>query len=364
MNKELILDLISSCILNKELEKNYVLDQVTLRKIKEQTFLPYIYIATKKEKYKTFYLQALLAQEKFTLIGEKIEHLLNEARIPHIFFKGYYLRHFYPDIALRMLGDIDFYVEPKYIKQVKNILINNGFKYKGLWDHHLEFYYGHFKIELHSDLISKNEIGYKRFINPMEHAKLIHDYTYSLEDNYHLLFVIYHYIHHLQRGAGLREVIDIYLLLSKCDIDINYIRENLRKDNLEKFLDCVLTEINVIFSFDKIPYTPNEFYQDVIDYSLDSGIHGNGLDGQWIKNESSSHKNKFLFLLSKVFIPIRLLFKIYPWTKSIILIPVGYFVRFITLLFSKKSRKKLMKAIDSKYDDSIFVKMGIKEGNI
>ena len=128
MNKELILDLISSCILNKELEKNYVLDQVTLRKIKEQTFLPYIYIATKKEKYKTFYLQALLAQEKFTLIGEKIEQLLNEARIPHIFFKGYYLRHFYPDIALRMLGDIDFYVEPKYIKQVKNILINIGFK--------------------------------------------------------------------------------------------------------------------------------------------------------------------------------------------------------------------------------------------
>ncbi len=364
MNKKLLLDMLSAGIKGEKLniDKSEI-DKEFLTILKEQTFLPIAYKVFSFNELKKYYLSSCLGHSQFKEIGDLLIKLFSENKIKHVFIKGYELQKLYPDENLRLFGDIDFLIEKKDVNLAKKLLLENGFQLDkdGTCGHHYEFTYKNgLIVELHFDLVDPDNKAYDFFKDPFSHLKLINNYTYTLEDSYHFLFIIVHYIKHLEGGAGLRELCDIYLMLNKCDLDMDYIEKSLDLLKLKDFWSTLLHELNIIFSYDKLPFKENPYVHELIDYSIQSGIHGHGQNGNFRENAlNNNNENRFKFLLKKLFIPVKTLFVLYPWTKSIILIPFGYIYRFFALLFKK--RKAFVETITAnKSEKSILNKAGIK----
>ena len=92
----------------------------------------------------------------------------------------------------------------------------------------------------------------------------------------------------------------------------------------------------------------------MIDYCLNCGIHGFGEKSVQAQSTNALNNfcngNKFIYLVKKLFIPIKELFKLYPWSKLIITIPFAYIFRFFYLL--KNKRNKLKETLNYKQDDT------------
>lgn len=340
---------------------NYLNDKLFLKIMKEQTFLPFLYKAYPNKQLKKYYYAACLTSEQFDEIGNMIKKLFKENNIDNIFLKGFYIRDIYPDRNIRQMGDIDILVREEEHQKVVDLLLSNGFTYMKTSPHNIALKYKSFEIEIHNHLISEWETLGQYFKKPFDDALKDDEGNYYFSDTYNFLYLLAHYIKHLKIGAGLREVCDFYLLLKNKIIDIKFIRDALRKNNCEQFLDTLLTEINFIFGFNQIPYTPNEHYLELIGYSLKSGIHGFGEDNMPAKNEFiNSNESKFKFMLRKLFIPTKKIKEIYPWSKFFLLLPFAYLCRLIYLLTKKKREIKFIinnKNINNDFFSNIGIKM-------
>ena len=103
--------------------------------------------------------------------------------------------------------------------------------------------------------------------------------------------------------------------------------------------------LNVVFGYDKIPFTKNDRVGQMIDFCMQSGVHGQGRKSKQVENNVTyiGNGNKFLYIIKRTFISPREMFTIYPWTKSIILLPFGYIARIFYLIFNKSDKlKKVM----------------------
>lgn len=353
MNRDIVLN-----ILNEGLGLK-AKSLVTLEEIKsienvlnEQTFLPWIYYVYKFPEYKKYYLSSYILHQKFDDIRSEITNIFNENYIKHIYLKGSILKDLYPDPNLRMFGDIDVLINDADLKKSKTLLLENNFEYKHVAEHHLEFVKDGVTVELHIKLLPHHEDKYNFFRNPFENAYQYDNNLYRLNESYHFIFVLVHYLKHLKSGAGLREIIDIYLMMEKYKLDYDYIISSVNKLKITDYFNSILTEVEYIFNFKSIEFKRKENIEKLIDYSLSSGIHGFGEANNYDKNAFiNSKKSKFKYLLSKLFIPVKTLFIMYPFTKTIILIPLGYIIRFFSLIIKKRNKlNKVLKMDDCNND--------------
>lgn len=363
MNKERILQIVNAGIKGDSLDlTGFEEDESSLKILTEQTFQSFLYPVGHHPAFKKYYIASCLIHEQFSKMGETIKSLFDANGIDHIFLKGYTLQHLYPDPNLRMLGDIDVLVRKSDYKRAKKILKKNGFEFLDEWEHHAGYRYGKLETELHRKLIASNETFSEFFVHPFEHARVENGHTYELENEYNFMFILAHYYKHLRTGAGLRELCDIYLMLEKLNLDLNKIQEYIRICEMEHFFDLILTELHLLFGYDKLPYKENPYVSELIDYSLTSGIHGFGSGGDFLKNKIKNGKkqSKFCYLLKTWFVPVKTMFLFYPWTKSIILLPFGYIVRFFHLILFRRDKMHRVLEIDEN-EDGLFEKLGFRD---
>lgn len=359
MNKNLFLNMVDAAIKNKKLELDN-LDRDFLLCAKEQTFLSYIWYVSKNEKYIDYYLRTGLILERAMEAADYIDSILNENEIPHIFLKGYYLKDLYPDPILRMCGDVDVLVKKEDYKKVIELFNSSEYIKSQEEDiQHYKFKYKGGLIELHKELMDHNLKTTDIFNDLFDKAINVNSHLYRLNDNFNFVYIITHYAKHINLGAGLRPIVDIYLMLTKLDLDMEYINDNLNKLGLTKFFNMILNELKVIFCYEKLPFEINDRVDQMIDYCLKSGVHGQGRKSNRIENSVNSigNGNKFVYLLKRLFISPKEMFSIYPWTKTIILLPFGYIFRFFKLLFTKT--KKLKKILKYKKSDKYYLMKSI-----
>ncbi len=339
MNQQLFLEMIDAAINGKTIDLSEV-DEEFIKVAKEQTFLPFLYVASKDKKYKKYYIQSVLIHERINEVGKLIDDILNEAKIPHIFLKGYELQNLYPDPNLRMMGDIDVLVNQNDFKQVCFILKENKFSENGSTGHDKTFSIKNIKVEIHFLLMSKNEFGDKFFTKKIQ----------EFNNEYYFVYIVAHYAKHFSKGAGIREIIDIYLLLKNYNYDFNIINNYLNQLNLEKFYYLLEDEMNFIFN-NKIKIKNMKNCEYALQCSLKFGIHGFGTQSNFYSNLLSSNKKytKTRILFKRLFIERKELISIYPWAKFFPLIPFAYLFRFFFLLFNKK--KNLKDLYKSKKED-------------
>lgn len=350
-------------------EKNISISELKITKVvarilKEQTFLPFLYKVTAEEKFKTFYFLSALYSEEIDNLTSLVKNLFDANNIDHIFLKGTVIRKYYNDPYLRMLGDVDVYINEHDLKKATKILKNNGFKFLERCSHHLSFSYKNIEFELHFHLIEVTNPFYEYFSKPFSHSQRQDHNTYALDIEYHFVFIIVHYMKHLlDGGAGLRPLCDIYVLINKFNLDLVKIKNIFNQYKYTNFFNTILNMLDYVFSYHKYEYIKNEKTEELIEYTLKSGIHGFGKDNNKVKNKQIAQSNsKIKYLFKLWFIPVKSLFAFYPWTKSIILIPLGYLFRLFHLIFKRQDKfKELMsnKNNDNKMQE-LLIKTGVK----
>lgn len=361
-DKELLFSIIKAGMLNQKIDLSELKeDSDLMRIIKEQTFQPFLYYISKDIRFKKYYLSSFLIIEQFEKLGSKIKKIFDENGIDHIFLKGYTLRNLFPDKALRLSGDIDVLVRNKDYKRAKEVLSNNGFVFDEECEHHAGFKINNVEIELHRKLLPHTDKFAPYFEDAWNHVINDNNHTFVFENEYNFCYILGHYIKHLYRGAGLRELCDVYVMLEKMNLDFSKIDPFLKKYNLEKFFNTVLNELNILFDYKEMPFEVNEAAYSLIDFSIDSGIHGNGANGDQLINSqrNAADNNRFKYLLSRLFIPVKSIFTLYPWTKSIILLPLGYIVRFFHLLFKRKDMLKHVIKSEKFEKNTLFEDIGL-----
>lgn len=345
MDKTIVFNCINAYFNNKSLSFPIDVDKKeVLNLFKEQALLPFLFLVYKDNDFKKFYIASMIIQDNFLRAQKEIDKAFTD--IKHLYFKGSVMYQYYPDFALRTRGDIDFYVSDDDYQKAKDILFSLGYsKSHDDAEHHSAFVKEGLELELHHLMCSSE---YKEasnvFSNPFVNAVNIEGNSYHFTETYELLFTLFHYSKHfVNGGAGVRPLIDVYLLLKKGDINKELLKEKLVYMKLLDFYYVVINAIESIFK-EQLDDVPEKNIDTFLAFILDSGIHGlnnNIYEVQMI----SQKRNKFIFLLKKLFIPYSVMKSYYPCLKKLpVLLPFCYILRFFRLWKTKKKIKKVIKS--------------------
>lgn len=287
-----------------------------------------------------------------------IINAFNKENIDILFFKGYVLKYIFPKIDMRVMGDIDFLVEKKDIEKAQKVLENIGFTKDSILEFNVEVSYKrNIEVELHKKL-STAELKYFDDAWKYKEKFLNYSNTYTLEPHFHFVFLLSHALQHVKHGGlGLKYPLDFYLYLTKYDLDFNKIKKDLVKNKLDKFTKLILLLCNKWFNLSL------EKYIDFIgDFKVDDKVMETfeifilsggeyGVNRNIYSVQKAAQKNKFKFLLSKIFKPFRYVVKIdHPKWWQYLLLPY-YYLRYWFIFFILRGKQNVKKAKHYVNDD-------------
>lgn len=284
-------------------------------------------------KFKSDFFYATYRCEEQEKAYREIVELFNEEKINHLFFKGIVIRDYYPVKQMRTQGDIDFLVHREDQEKVKNIFTRLGYRnISTKW--HEKYKKGKIVFESHDKLIN-NDINSKAdyveyFENVWQYAKpKENSYTFELDINYHLVFLIVHIAKHFyEKGAGVRLILDIAVILEKFrdTLDFQQIWKHLENIKLDLFAKNIFALCERWFGV-KVPGVLHDLdeltYISMSKYILEGGTFGysnnniaiSALWKEYSKTESTKNL-KFKALLKKIFLDFDMMREKYPILKK------------------------------------------------
>lgn len=257
------------------------------------------YVALKKLGYddvelvefKEDYKLNMLREARFELAGQQVFDDFENAEIDFIPLKGAILKNQYPNPALRTFTDIDIYVGESFDKAEK-ILLEKGFE-KTTGDDHNDISFvkkPSIHIELHKDLFPDDYDFEGYFDNPFVHTELKdrykHYHLYKTDDFF--IHVLCHlYKHFTFGGCGLRQYLDIYVMTQKMQLNMDYIRSELKSFGMEGFLDTTLTLNRFFFDGEK----PTDETVEIAEFVFNNSTFGNA-DNRLVLDYDKGHGEK------------------------------------------------------------------------
>lgn len=269
---------------------------------KEQDVTNMAYVALKKLDYddvelvefREDYKLNMLREARFELAGQQVFDDFEKAEIDFIPLKGAILKNQYPNPALRTFTDIDIYVGESFDKAEK-ILLEKGFE-KTTGDDHNDISFvkkPSIHIELHKDLFPDDYEFEGYFDNPFVHTELKdrykHYHLYKTDDFF--IHVLCHlYKHFTFGGCGLRQYLDIYVMTQKMQLNMDYIRSELKSFGMEGFLDTTLTLNRFFFDGEK----PTDETIEIAEFVFNNSTFGNA-DNRLVLDYDKGHGEKRTF---------------------------------------------------------------------
>lgn len=250
---------------------------------KEQDVSNMAYIALKKLGYtdeqlgefQEDYKLNVLREARFELGGQQIFDAFEKAGIPFLTLKGAILKYYYPNPALRTFTDIDIYVGERFY-DAEQILFKLGYEKTG-FDEHNDVGYTKkpsLHIELHKDLFPDDYDFEGYFDEPYQHTELKEGYKYYhayKTDDFFIHVLCHLYKHFTFGGCGLRQYLDIYVMTQKMELDMEYIRSELRSFGMEGFLDTTLKLNRFFFDGEK----PDDELIEIAEFVFNNSTFGN-----------------------------------------------------------------------------------------
>ncbi|MCH5180756.1 MAG: nucleotidyltransferase family protein [Erysipelotrichales bacterium] len=328
---------------------------------KDHSLLNQLYNVYHLEYLKKYYLSGILVSQYQDSIIEEIKHIFNENGIDFIFLKGSFIRQFYPDYFMRLMGDIDVLVRAQDVKRASELLLNYKFEsekpiqsynFEKLdeFGHHIEFKKNNVIVELHHKLFSDKFSWTSYFDAPWNYAKNKKNHEYEFDSTFFYLFQIGHLVKHMYSfGAGIRPYIDFYYMLKEYPVNMDELMPVAKDLKLDKFFNSVLNVVDYMFDFAPYEYTKMNYLDKYIAHIIESGVHGhssNNSNNVYANIMAREKKSKFKFYLQLLF-PNRKIMKVYyPYLeKHPILFPIARVQRVFTCVFVK--RKKIKKVENS-----------------
>lgn len=288
-------DITASVIKEKPYNQSIDDEQTFFTLAKENGLIPFVFESVDKElissnlynHLKKHYYAFVAHDTKALVYIDRVNDILNENQIKHIFMKGSILKQLYPKTYLRGMGDIDILIESENLEKVHQIFKTNNIILKQASEQHDSFVIGkELTIEIHPKLYKDFNSKYETlFSNPWEHAYQKNAYEYRFEPAFEIIYLLYHLAKHLDSGGiGLRSVLDIgiYLNYYKNTINKEKLIFLLNQSQMTKYFTQIIY-LNIKYyhfkDLDKFLFDPllvDESYDEIIAFIAKSGLHGKG----------------------------------------------------------------------------------------
>lgn len=283
---------------------------------------------------------------------EQIRDVFCKAQIPYLIFKGTEISCYYPNPEFRKMGDVDILVHAEDKEKAEGELLKLGFREnaeKKAQDLEWVFYKNDFEIELHHQLLYNadfNEAQHIAFCDrAWEYATLEDGIQYHLKPEFHFVFLILHLRKHfLWAGVGIRQFMDLAVMMKNADLDWNKVEKYLIDLELLPFAQKCFALIERWFEI-----TPpiaseqitDEFYSSVTQTILSDGVFGRrdeeSMENNKVLNTTRKH-GKILPMLSVIFPPYSQMKEKYPkMGRYPVLLPVMWIRRMIESVVFKRA---------------------------
>lgn len=210
--------------------------------------------------------------------------LLNENGIDHLLFKGYIVKDLYTVPELRTYGDIDFAIRRESRGKCNAMMRRNGYRLLDDWEPVYSYEKNNEHYEIHTELLDSNlnnNYDYQMYFRDFwKHAICIDQHSYTLEPEYHLLYLLMHIAKHVySSGAGIRMYLDIafYLREYRERIDWTHFQNEVQTLKITKFVNTVFTSVEKWFEIESpIPLNDidEQFMDEFLSFTLNGGVFG------------------------------------------------------------------------------------------
>ena len=283
---------------------------------------------------------------------EIIVNALDHADIRHIETQGTMMKQLYPQPEWRMMSDIDFIIDRENLDTAQKIMEGLGYRTKNPNGVEVDAYGRNgIAVELHSDFFDPNSMCYGTISEPFSMVAQTGDtYSYRVSDTAFYLYNLLHCIkHYLQRGAGIRRIIDLYLLKEEFANKVDF-----------GVINKVLTENQYVDVANELFAVADKWFGDtnINDYinlsQIEESIYlanNHGTVEIHLNNEyKRSRKSKFAFKLDKylslIFAPKETIYRAYPFCQKHKYPTVLCWIhRGFCVLFSKRKRNNARKLL-------------------
>lgn len=308
------------------------------------------------------------------VVIDKVNETFNKNNIEHLFVKGTHIKNLYPETYLRPMGDCDVLIKKENSLKSRKIMKEAGFITTSRSGAHDVYEYQKNSVEVHRYIYQKeNKKDNSILNNPWDNAVLVENSKYRLDYSFEAVYILYHLKKHvLSSGIGLRSILDITIFYNhyEKEIDLEFLNKELKKNNLDEFLQAILYVNKKFFDLDS-PFLKEDYkleekdLENIIKYITSSGVHGKGQDFN-VMAPRLVKRSKLRTFLSVVFPSWTNMKEAYSWLRYLpFLLPVAYVIRGFKFLFLKTKYsfgkvKKIRKADNEITElDDIFNKMGL-----
>lgn len=193
------------------------------------------------------YLMSIKIDTLQTMELEKIGKAFEDAGIDYIPLKGSVVKFFYPMPNYRKSGDVDVLIRREDEENARKVLteqldyvlaeIAKNYEVHASYENK-----SHIHVELHRQVLRSSNRAYKTFKNVWEHANPIENkkHRYRMCPEFLYTHQLAHLCHHIYRGgAGIRMLMDFYVLKNNLKIDYSALNRILKKSNLSEINNYV-----------------------------------------------------------------------------------------------------------------------------
>ena len=257
--------------------------------------------------------------------------------------KGTILHDWYPKFGMRESADCDILIDKTHEETVREIMMSLGYTVESYGDGHHDVYFKKpvTNMQMHVELFGT---GFDKRLNDYYSnldQKLLGD-SYEKEftsEDFYIYLMAHNHRDYTNGGAGLRTLLDTYVLVNRFDYDWNYIRRECKKLGIEEFEKSNRTLADNLFS--GIALTEADELR--LDYMIGSGAYGtiDNVVSNKVKNYGGGYSGKFLYVIHRLIVPMDVIKHTFPvFYKYKILLPLLPVYR--TIRGVRKNRKKIL----------------------
>ena len=308
---------------------------------------------------------------------EILTDTFSQGNIKHIFVKGAAIRQYYPAGEVRTSGDTDVIIEKDNLEKTAELLIDKGFTLSQNSDVQNVMFFRDEEYEIKTYLDGVNSKCVEYFSKPFSKCVNTEKSAYNLEPTEHLVYVISHFLRHLTvGGVGIRQLMDIDVLLRSNEIDLNRFISIVKELNIEKSANVLIALSKEYFNTPvEIGFKLDESLKNQLeDVMLNGGVFGFAISDHGTtrlirsinSNEKAGFTSSFKALISMIFPPKKYLYNTYKYSdKCHLLLPVAFLNRLFDAVFKRgKSNSKAVKNLFSNDKTALKISDIINELNI
>ena len=210
-------------------------------------------------------------KKEFNALFEAFE----ENDIEYMPLKGLNLKKYYASSDLRNMSDGDILIHENDRDRISAVMERLGYRFEKESNHELIYVKEPFvNVELHKLLIpSYNDDLYAYYGDGWKLADRVGEtsrYTLNSEDEF--IYILAHFAkHYRDGGAGIKYILDIWLYLKKNNVNMDYVKKELKKLGLLSFGENIIRLTKVWFEKSSC----DELMAEMTKYIIDSGMYGN-----------------------------------------------------------------------------------------